>query len=40
MHTGFWWGSLKDRDRTEDLGLGTRIILKMDLQEMGWEAWI
>ena len=25
---GFWWGNLKDRDHIEDLGLGSRIILK------------
>ena len=28
MHTGFWWGNLKDRDHIEDIGLASRIILK------------
>jgi hypothetical protein len=28
MHTGFWWGNLKERDHLEDLGLDRMIILK------------
>ena len=27
MHTGFWWGNLRDRDHLEDLGVDGRIIL-------------
>jgi hypothetical protein len=28
MHTGFWWGNLRERDHLEDLGVDERIILK------------
>ena len=28
MHTGFWWGQLRDRDHLEDLVIYGRIILK------------
>jgi len=35
VHTGFWWENL------EDAGVDGRIILKMDLQEVGWGMdWI
>jgi hypothetical protein len=27
MHTGFWWGNLKEREPLEDLGVDSRIIL-------------
>jgi hypothetical protein len=27
VHTGFWWGSLRERDRLEDAGVDERIIL-------------
>jgi hypothetical protein len=36
MHIGFWWGSLREGEHVEDLGIDGRIILKMDLQEVGW----
>ena len=39
LHAGFWWGELGDGDHLEDAGLDRRIILKMDLQEVGCEAW-
>jgi len=39
VHAGFWWGELRDGGHLEDPGLERRIILKMDLQEVGCEAW-
>jgi hypothetical protein len=29
MHTGFWWGNLRERDHLEDEGIDGRIILKL-----------
>jgi hypothetical protein len=26
VHTGFWWGSLRERDHLEDPGMDKRII--------------
>jgi len=28
MHTGFWWGNLKERDHLEDLSIDARVTLK------------
>jgi len=28
VHTGFWWGNLKERDHMEDPGLDWRLILR------------
>jgi hypothetical protein len=28
MHTGFWWGDLREREHFEELEVGERIILK------------
>jgi len=28
VHTGFWWGDLREKDHLEDLGRGGRVILK------------
>jgi hypothetical protein len=38
MHTGFWWGNLKEGDHLEDLGVDGEDRIKMDLQERGWEC--
>jgi len=27
VHTGFWWGNLRERDHLEDTGIDRRIIL-------------
>jgi hypothetical protein len=33
----FWWGDLRERTHLEDVGLDERIILRLDLQEVGLE---
>ena len=33
MGTGFWWESLNDRDRLEDIIIDWRIILKFILKK-------
>ena len=38
-HTGFWWESLRERGKFENLGVDGRIIL-MDPQEVGWVGLI
>jgi hypothetical protein len=32
IHTGFWWGDVKERDRLEGVGVDERVILKWILQ--------
>jgi hypothetical protein len=33
VHTGFWWGNLRERDRCEDIGIDGRIILKWNFKK-------
>jgi len=28
VHTGFWWGNLRDKNQLEDVDIDGRIILK------------
>jgi len=28
VHTGFWWGVLREKDHLEDLGVDGRLVLK------------
>ena len=35
MYTRVWWRKLRERDQLEDPSIVGRIILKMDLQEVG-----
>ena len=37
MHTGYWWGVLREGDRLEDPGIGRRIILKWIFEK--WDEW-
>jgi len=37
VHTGFWWGNLKERGDLEDPGLDWRIILKWISRKWDWE---
>ena len=39
VHTGFWWGDLRERNHLEDLGVGRRVILKWIFKRQDWEAW-
>ena len=41
MHTGFWWGKVRERDHLEDPGVDGRNNIKMDPQEegLGGGAW-
>ena len=41
VHTGFWWGDLRERDNLGDLGIDEYNI-KLDLQKLGWGGmeWI
>jgi hypothetical protein len=39
MHTGRLWGSLKERNHWNNLGLYGRIILKWILKKLGKRAW-
>ena len=37
VHTGFWWGSLREENYLENSGVGWRIILKLIFEECeGW----
>jgi len=39
VHTGFWWGYLREKDYLEDLGLDGRIILKWVFKKWDWDVW-
>jgi len=39
VYTGFWWGNLRESDYLEDPGVDGRIIIEVDLQEVGCGVW-
>jgi hypothetical protein len=36
VHTGFWWGDLREGDHLRDPSVDARIILKWTFQDVGW----
>jgi hypothetical protein len=41
LHTGFWWGDLREGDHLEDVGLECKIILKWIFRKWVWGMdWI
>ena len=39
MHTGFWWGDPRERDRLKDPDIDGRIILKWNIKTWNREDW-
>jgi hypothetical protein len=39
VHTGFWWGDLREGDHLQDLGGNWRIILKSIFKKWDGEIW-
>ena len=39
VHTGVWWGGLKERDHLEDLRIYESVMFKCIFKNLDWEAW-
>jgi hypothetical protein len=39
VHTGFWWGDLREGDHLEDLDVDGRIILQLIFKKWTGRAW-
>jgi hypothetical protein len=39
VHTGFWWGDLREGDQWEDPGIDVRIILKRISKKWDGATW-
>jgi hypothetical protein len=38
VHTGFWWGNLRERDHLEDPNVDGRIILRWIFRKWDWRG--
>jgi hypothetical protein len=39
VHTGFWWGNVRERDHLKDPGIDGRITLKWIFEKWDGESW-
>ena len=39
MHTGFWWGNLRERDHLEEAGLEGKIIFRWLFRKWDGVSW-
>ena len=39
VRTGFWWGSPRERDHLEDLGVDRKVILELIFRKWDVRAW-